>query len=247
MHTRRFYLWFTILCLISTPLSAEEQATCAADDISCLMGLIAGDIDSIKEPRWRDNARRDLATSMAFANDIDGAINMIRAIDNPDTQAMTIRAIGMALAIHRDLSDAEYRAVFAKLDDMAATISHEGARDIAYTYIAMAQAFAELDADATKTTEAMTKPELKNKAFGETAEIQAERGDVEAALKSLNLIESIAFKNKAMAKVSDILLKKGDFDNATTVALAITNPTTRTTALQNIIDTQIGLETSTRK
>lgn len=242
MRQSTFYFCMILILMGATPTAARDMVQCTADDTKCLKGMIASQTATIEEPRWRDAAYRDLAVSMAFEGNTDGAVQFIPRINSPDTQAMTIRAIGMALAIHKDLPVAEYRALFQKLDQAAAQITHEGARDIAYTYIAMAQAFAGLDEDATKTTEAMAKPELKNKAFGETAEIQAERGNVKAAMKSLDLIESVAFKNKALAKVSDILVRQGDYANALSLAQTITNPTSQVKALQQIVDVQIGLE-----
>ena len=93
-----------------------------------------------------------------MGGDYDGATVLIEKIDNDDTKAMTVRAIGMALAIHQDLPDEKYNMMFSKLDVGSKKIEDSGARDIAYTYIAMAQAFAGLDDDATKTTVGMNNP-----------------------------------------------------------------------------------------
>ncbi len=222
--------------------NAEDKVIYSANTPNIMMVMVSKEIEKITEPRWRNNAYRDLAESMAFHDNIDGAIALVDKIDNADTQAMTIRAIGMVLAIHKNLSDTEYKEIFKKLDTKALVINDEGARDIAYTYIAMAQAFAGLDDDATRTTDAMVNPALKHKAFGETAEIQAERGDFDAAMASINLIDSTAFKNKALGIVSDIFVKKDELDNAFNVSQNITNPTKKAAALQKIINAKIGLD-----
>jgi hypothetical protein len=246
---RLSHVYFAVLfffAFVMPSVNAQDSNICETVNTACLNSVIPSTIEGITEPRWRDFANRDYAIATAFDGDIDGAVEIIMKIENPDTKAMAIRATGMALAIHKDLSDVEYRAIFKKLDGAAATIDHEGARDIAYTYIAMAQAFAGLDQDATETTKAMVKPELKYKAFGETAEIQAQRGDFEAAMRSISMINSTAFKNKALGLVSNIFLKQDDYDRAFEAASQITNPTKKAGAYQKILDAQLGLESYER-
>lgn len=210
-------------------------------DSQNLISTLGNEIQNIQEPRWRNFAYRDFAESLAFNGDIDAAISIIDKIDSQDTKAMTIRAIGMVLAIHKDLNDDTYRMIFDKLADKATTIEDEGARDIAYTYIAMAQAFAGLNDDAIKTTVAMVNPALKYKAFGETAEIQAERGDFESAIKTINLIDSISFKNKSLETISKIFVEQNSLKKAQILANQITNPTKKASAIQTIFNTKIGL------
>lgn len=231
------------LLVIFMPFHLKAEDIVSSNEPMVMMQASLVEIAKIKEPRWRNNAYRDLAESMAFFNeDAASAIDIIKKIDNPDTQAITIRAIGMALAIHKNLPDDHYKRIFKQLDDAATLVTDEGARDIAYTYIAMAQAFAGLDADATKTTDAMKNPALKHKAFGETAEIQAERGDYNAAITSINLIDSTAFKNKALKIVSDIFVKRKDLNSAFKTASQITNSTKKAAAFQKIINVKIGLD-----
>ncbi len=236
---------FTIAFLVSTtlPVMAQDKAP-EPNGVTpqSLMQINLDTIATIEETRWRNQAYRDLAISMAFADSVDGGINLIEKIDNPDTQAMTIRAIGMAKAIHQDLTKEEYQSLFSKLSAAAELIEDEGARDIAYTYIAMAQAFAGLDEDATITTQGMTNDALRYKAYGETAEIQAERGDYNSALQSINAINSVAFKNKALGLVSERMIKHKNMDKAFEFAQMITNPTKKVEAIQKIIDVQIGLD-----
>jgi len=230
-------LWALII-LFATPMKAYAKIQSATH----MMSLTQIEIEKIENDRWRNHAYRDLAVSLAFIDDLDAAMALIPLINNTDTQAMTIRAIGMSKAIHQDLPPSDYKALFTQLDKAAQQIDDEGARDIAYTYIAMAQAFAGLDADATATTAQMKNPALKHKAYGETAEIQAERGDFNAAMRSIQAIESTAFKNKALGIVSGIFLKKGEINHALTTAQMITNPTKKAESFQKIINHQIGLD-----
>jgi len=232
---------FIIAIIGLTPIKSYAQIACTTNDLPCLFKTIEAEALKMNEPRWRNHAYRDLAVSKAMNGDIDGATALIAKINNADTQAMTIRAIGMAVAIHQNLPDDSYRSIFSQLDKSAQTIKDAGAKDIAYTYIAMAQAFAKLDDDATKTTLQMTNPALKHKAYGETAEIQAERGNATAALASINAIDSDAFKNKALAIVSGIFLKRDEIDTALSFAMKIENPTKKISAIQKIIDTRQGL------
>lgn len=233
------YLFLIVMNFV--PTLAHAQQSCTPTDMSCLFKTIEAEALKMDEPRWRNQAYRDLAVSKAMNNDINGATALIKKINNADTKAMTIRAIGMAVAIHQNLTSEQYRAIFANLDKAAQGINDEGAKDIAYTYIAMAQAFANLDNDATNTTRQMTNPALKHKAYGETAEIQAERGDKDAALASINAINSTAFKNKALGIVSNIFLKQGNTETALFFAMKIENPTKKISAIQKIIDVHQGL------
>lgn len=218
-------------------VQAHAAESCSdAGDTACLINQIEALADDIPEARWRDTAYKEAATSAAIHGDIDRAFTLFSKVENGDTRAMTIRAIGMALAAQKDrYNTASYDALFARLDEWAQTITHDGARGIAYTYIAMAQAFAGLDAAATETAKAMENPALRNKAFGETAEIQAERGDIAAALESISHIDTLSFRNKAYETIADILTKSGDFDKALRAAQSIDNPTRRVKALQAIL------------
>jgi hypothetical protein len=241
MHPSTFLLIISMM-IISGHTLAQEVKQCQVEDHACLFSIIETEAESMTESRWRNQAYRDLAVSYIMEGKINSAVGLVDKIDNPDTQAMTIRAMGMAVALHQDLDDAQYRVIFQKLDEKAATIKDEGAKDVAYTYIAMAQAFAELDDDATKTTENMTNPALKHKAFGETAEIQAERGEYDLAMQSINAIDSIAFKNKALGIVSGIFVKKEQYDRALSTAMQITNSAKKISAIQKIIDARQGTD-----
>ncbi|HPF78649.1 MAG TPA: hypothetical protein PLF01_05070, partial [Alphaproteobacteria bacterium] len=89
---------------------------------------------------------------------------------------------------------------------------------------------------AMATAKAMKNDALRHKAFGETAEIQAERGDYEAAMKSIAEIESTSFKNKAYGTVARIFIKRGKLKEAYDSAEKIDNPVARAQVLQNIVN-----------
>ena len=100
----------------------------------------------------------------------------------------------------------------------------------------MAQAFAHDDVGATATAKAMKNDALRHKAFGETAEIQAERGDFAAAMQSIAHIDSTSFRNKAYGTVAGIFIKEDRLKDAYEAAQKIDNPVARTQILQDIIN-----------
>ena len=100
----------------------------------------------------------------------------------------------------------------------------------------MAQAFAKDDAAATKTALAMKNEALQHKALGESAEIQAERGDYAAAMASIGHIGSSSFRNKAYRTVAKIFTDRGLLKEAYDTAAKIDNPYTRAQALQAILN-----------
>lgn len=225
-----------MLCIVLPMGHAQAKPCLNAADSMCLTNQIENLATQIPEERWRNAILKELATAIAIEGDLERALAMIGTITNGDTQAMTIRAIGMALAAQPDRYDtASYNAIFARLDTVADGIAHDGARGIAYTYIAMSQAFAGLDAQATATAKAMENDALRNKAFGETAEIQAERGDLNAAMASISHINSLAFRNKALGIIGDILMKEQAYDKALTAFQAIDNPTRKAQYLQKLL------------
>lgn len=227
--------------------AGDAPKTCpAASDRACIADSIVRDALAATEPAWRDQALRDVATSLTYDNRIDDAVALVSKIGNPDTQAMTIRAIGMAAALYGHATPEALTDVFAKLAKAAATINQPDANAIAYTYIAMAQAFAGMDDAAWATAAGMSNAALRHKAYGETAEIQAERGDLAAALKSIGFIDTASFRNKAYQKVSEILVKNGRMDDALKAAQAIDNPMKRTQAMQEILREQEESSRGTR-
>lgn len=218
---------------------ASAQALCgSAADRACITAEILKSAKETQEASWRDQALRDLSASLTYDKRIDDAIALVPQISNPDTQAMTIRTIGMTAALYGKDSPEQLKETFEKLNKAAQQIKHPAANAIAYTYIAMAQAFAGLDEDAWSTAGAMTSPELKHKAFAETAEIQAERGDINAAMQSISKIDAASFRNKAYQSVGAILIKAGKHDEALRAISAIDNPMKRAQGLQGLLKAQ---------
>lgn len=216
---------------------AQSPPVCAAQDRPCLLGLLQTQAALIDNTDWRDQTYRELAKTRAFDGDMAGAVAIIPLIVSPDTKALTIRGIGMAAAENHATPEI-LANLFASLHEQAAAIMHEPSRAIALTYIAMAQAFAGDDEGAWTTAAGMTNEALRHKAYGETAEIQAEHGRAAAATESINRITSDAYKIKALTTVSGIFAHKGDYDSAFALAMAIGNPYRCAMALQTILDAQ---------
>lgn len=222
-------------CAAGYNIAAAQS--CKVEDRACVVNMLKSSADKIDNTSWRDQTYREMAKTLAFDGDVDGAIALIENMETPDTKAMTIRGIGMAVADNK-LPQAEYSEAFVKLRAAAEKIEHPPSYAIALTYIAMSQAFAGDNDGAWKTASEMENDALRHKAYGETAEIQAEKGDYEAAMKSIALIDSEAFRNKAYAIISKILADGGKLQGALGAAEAITNSYKKAQALQYILDIQ---------
>lgn len=231
---RDFFTVFLLTMLAFPVMAAEPAPACAGSDRACLLKELKSTTAQITDEKWRDISLRELAKSYAEDNRTSDAIALIDKIKNPDTKAMTIRGIGMAAA-ELALPDAEYTALFKQLADKAATITHDPSREIAYTYISMAQAFAKQDEAASATAAAMTNEALRHKAFGEMAEIQAERNDAASALATLAKIDSESYRNKATRTITLLLADRALFEDAARAAHGITNPTLKAEAIQYIL------------
>ena len=227
-------LIFFIFFLLPT---VRASAGCVAQDRACVIQDLITTANSIDQAHWRDQTYREIAKTLSAEGRYDEAVSFIDKITNPDTQAMTIRGIGMAAAEHGITQD-NYKALFGALHAKAAQIEHLPSHAIALTYIAMAQAFADDDQGAWDTARAMRNEALRNKAFGETAEIQAERGKYDQTMRSITYISSESFKNKAMSITSKIFADDKRYDDALGAAEGITNPYKRASALQYILDQQ---------
>lgn len=245
-HALSIFTHFIFLAFIFLPHHANGQApetlSCEAKNIKCVLDYTATQIPHIDDQRWQDQSYRDLVMRYADAGYHEDAIAYIGRITHPDTRAMAIRAAGMGLAKYSSAlitTDGDI-AYFERLKDMASRIEHEGAQAIAYTYIAMAEAMAGLDEHATKTALDMDNSALRNKALAESAEIQAERGDKNAALESISHIDDPAFKDKAYSITSDIFIKTGAYDHALDMASFITHPYKQSQILLKLTASQIN-------
>lgn len=216
-------------------MAQDKVPNCAAMDRPCLMRQIHALSTAINQSDWRDQTYRELAKTYAYEGEMDRAVALIEEIQKPDTKAMTIRGIGMAAASLK-LPQNRYNILFAKLTEEAQKISDSSANGIALTYIAMAQAYAGDDNGARRTAASMTNAALRNKAYGETAEIQADRGDFGNALLSLDAIDVMSFKNKALDTVSKIFLNKAMIDEAYSLAMKMDNPYLKAKSIQRILN-----------
>lgn len=235
MEILRMKILFLITAFtVILPLRAE--AACDSADKLCIMEEIKQQAALIEQKSWRDKTYRELAKSYTYEGYEDKAITLIGMIETPDTKAMTIRGIGMAAADNKWPEKARYDTLFTKLTAEAKKITHAPSFAIAFTYIAMAQAFAGDDAGAMATAKGMKNEALRNKAYGETAEIQAERHDFDAAMASIAEINSLAFRNKAYGIVANIFTKTGKLDKAYASASKIDNAYSKAQAYQKIIN-----------
>lgn len=222
------------LLAFSFMAKAEDTPPCRADDRPCLLAELRVAADAIADLRWRDQTYRDLAKLYTAQGMNDAALALVPLVDHADTRAMTIRGIGMELA-RLDLTKAQRDPVFASLRTEADKIDHPPSHGIALTYIAMAQAFAGDDDGAFATAQAMTNNALRNKAFGENAEIQAERGDLTRALESLGAIDDVSFRNKAHGTVAKVFADHGFTAQALDTARHIGNDYQRAQTLLYIL------------
>lgn len=226
-----------LVAVIMTLTQVARADTCGVDDRACILKSLADSAAAIERPDWRDQTYRELAKTYAHDGAVDSAITVIAKINSPDTQALTIRGIGMAAA-DNNLPKEQHDSTFKKLRAAAETIKDPPSYAIALTYIAMAQAFAHDDEGAWATAAGMENASLRHKAYGETAEIQAERGDFAAVGKSIGFIDSPSYKDKAWRTVSKILADKKRLDEALKAANAVTNAYERAEALQYMLDAQ---------
>lgn len=234
---------YAVLILAGLPMAGARAEGCTLENRACIVENLRLNADKIDTPAWRDQTYRELAKTLAFDGDTEGAIALLPKIQTPDTKAMTIRGIGMAAADNK-LSPEQYGDIFTKLRVEANKIDHPPSHAIALTYIAMAQAFAGDNEGAWKTASEMENEALRHKAYGETAEIQAEKGDITSTMKSIASITSLAFRNKAYATVSKIFADSGKLDEALKMAEEIDNPYKKATSLQYILDKQKPREIS---
>lgn len=242
MNKRVFFTVFFLTFGAAPAFAAEQpplapQPPCKGADRLCLFEELGKTAASIEDDKWRDISYRELAKSLAAENRLDDAMALIPKIITPDTQALSIRGIGMAAAT-LNLTPDQYTALFKSLAEAADTITQPASKDIAYTYIAMSQSFAKQDASAIATARAMTNQALKHKALGEIAEVQAERKDAASAMATLKEIDSPAYKNKSTRTITLLLADRGLFDEAAVAAHQITNPTLKAEALQYILTKQ---------
>ncbi len=240
VRTSLFLVIFALFAVNATATAQEQGAlkTCPVTERHCIMTMMQDSAGKIDNPGWRDQTYRELAKTMAFDGHIDEAIALVNKIENADTKAMAIRGIGMTVADNK-LTPEEAAAVFAKLHESAKKITHAPSFAIALTYIAMGQAFAGDNEGAWTTAAGMENEALRNKAYGETAEIQAERKDFAAAMASIEKIVNASYRDKAYATISKILADKELLGESLQAGMAIKdNDYMKAQALQYLLDVQ---------
>lgn len=234
----------TFLCgFTPSATRAQDQEACAPTDKACLIQTLQALTPTIPGDSERDQTWRETAKIMTAAGMVDEAVALIPRIKNPDTQAMTIRGIGMAAAGLK-LPKARQDKLFAALRGHADAITHAPSYAIALTYIGMAQAFAGDDAGAMATAASMSNASLRNKAYAETAEVQAERNDIEAVIQSINAIEDSGYKDKELYIITKIFSDRQQWAHAQRIAQLIVNPYQKSQAYLYILTKQTPLAAS---
>lgn len=236
------FFTFSIIVMFIWPINSayanqQKNHICKTDDRICILNQIESKAEKIENQSWKDQTYRELAKTYAFEKQFEQAINIIDLIQTPDTKAMTIRGVGMTIATQNHTQES-YDRIFTQLRTKVEKIEHPPSYAIALTYIAMAQAFAGDNDGAWKTASDMDNTSLRNKAYAETAEIQAEKKDYSAAKTSIEKIQSQSFRNKAYSIISKILADNAEYDDAYHAARSITNAYKQTQSLQYILDAQ---------
>ena len=232
------FLGFLFTAFIFASLSSYANTNvCSSSDRACIVQQLISETEKIGNVSWRDQSYREIAKTLAADGKFKEAVELWEKIETPDTKAMTIRGIGMAAADF-SLNKGDLNSLFASLREKAETIDHPPSYAIALTYIAMSQAFAGDDAGAWATSASMENDALRHKAYGETAEIQAEMGNFDGAMKSIGFIESTAYRNKSYALVSKIFADRENYDAALKAAVPLTNSYKKAKAMQYVLDKQ---------
>ena len=243
MFQKLLYSGFFVIALALTGLCADAYAqsskdkapACAAMDRPCLMKQVEALAPEIEKPEWKDQTLRELAKTYAYEGELEKAIALIDKITDNDTKAMTIRGIGMAAASMK-FDRTRYDWLWKRLSEKALEITHAPSQGIAFTYISMAQAFAGDDDGARRTASTMANAALRNKAYGEAAEIEAGRGDLANAVKSLSAIDSPPYRHKQYDIVSRIFLDKAMVEEAYACASKIDNAYLKAKSIQRILN-----------
>jgi len=237
---RNTTLLFIALYTLTSPAYADANASCAPLDgqpaLDCAINALDALVPQINNPRWRDQSLREQAKILVRNGAVEKATNLISKITNADTQALTIRAIGIGM---QDLTlDDEKKALnFDRLHEHATAIAHTGSQEVALTYIAIAEANAGLFQRALLTAEKLNTRSLRNKSYQEIAEVCSAEGQKDNAFFALERIDDPAFKNKAYGVIAAVFIKHQHNADALRAADYITDPYIKATSLLNIINT----------
>jgi hypothetical protein len=205
--------------------------------LECALKALGEDIPAINNLRWRDQSYREYAKQLLRHNKIDNAIEVVSAISSPDTQALTIRAIGFGVQ-DLALSDDKKNSYFDLLHIKAGLISQKDSQEIALTYLAMAEANADLFDRALQNAKKIETLSLRQKSFQEIAEIMAAKSEIDSAFIALQNIEDLAFKNKAYGVIASAFIKEDLLSPALQAVSYIDDPYIKANALLDILTKQ---------
>lgn len=222
MNKLTYIIVFLISILVSYPVIADVQneesqtkpaKSCAdtgneQDKQACYSKQLSQSIMHIHNKRWRDQSLREYIKVLAHNNQFTDAFVHYEYIANPDTKAMAIRAIGYALNTDR-FSEDEKNAYFDQLSDLALSINLNASKNVALTYLVIAEARADLFNRALETVKSIETVALQNKAYKEIAEYYSVSGEEDKILMALQNITDPAFLNKSYGEVASKLLKNG--------------------------------------
>jgi predicted negative regulator of RcsB-dependent stress response len=227
------------LCTFGTTANAQDAPCASLQDqqaLDCAMSALDLYVPQINNVRWRDQSLREQAKILVRKGDVQKALTLISQITNADTQALTIRAIGIGMK-DLTLDDAQKTLYFDALHKHATAITHTGSQEIALTYIAIAEASAGLFQNALKTASKLETRSLRNKSYQEIAEVLSATHKSDDAFFALERIDDTAFKNKAYSVVAAVFIKHQHITNALKATDFIDDPYIKSSSLLHIINT----------
>lgn len=229
------FLCLSALLLITNPAYAESWCSNMAKP--CLSNRLEQIAPQVTNEKWRNSLYKDLAVIYVRDNHFDKALQQLRKISVPDTQAMTVRSMGMAFAKQKPPATPEQKtAFFDSLKKATENIKHPPSHEIAHTYIAMAQALAGEENASNETAKNMENQALRNKAFAESSEIFAKKGHFETAFRTITYIDTQSFRNKALKIIADIALKDHLYNHALKAGQKIENTWLQAQTIKNILN-----------
>ena len=226
----------TCLLVLGAQATHARDTACEKPLQACLLHDLQAAITKIDKQTWTDRALRDYARVQTELGDVDPALRAEEKIDTPDTRAIAIR--GIAIAVAESDRDAPLKTrIFAKLDQHAKALEHAPSRAIARTYIAKARAIAGRDRAAYQIAAKIDNTDMRNKAYGAIAEAQARQGRIKAVMTSLGKVDDTGYRNRQYKTTAKMLADGGDMKAARRLANAIEgNAVLRAGTLQALLN-----------
>jgi hypothetical protein len=224
------------MMILGAQAGLAGKTSCKEDIRSCLLDDLKAAITKIDKQTWTDRALRDFAKVQAELGTVTPALKAAQKIDNPDTRAMALRGIAIAVAQSERYAPAQ-DTILAKISRQAKTMDHAPSRAIARTYIAKALAIAGHDRSAYETAAKIDNGDMRNKAYGAIAEAQARQGHTQAVITSLGKVDDAGYRNRQYKTTAKMLADKGDMKAARRLANAIEgNAVLRAGTLQALLN-----------